>query len=80
MKIDVKGNSKEVTFRNGLNVLVSYDTPVAFHRAGELPRVTDRKFSVTTSKHINQWIKRNGFKETVKVSQEDVETVFNNLK
>ena len=40
---------------NGLRILVSYQTPVAVFTGSTLYR-TERKFSVTTSKHITFYI------------------------
>ena len=40
---------------NGLRILISYQTPVAVFNGSTLFR-TDRKFSVTTSKHITFYI------------------------
>jgi|GWRWMinimDraft_1066009.scaffolds.fasta_scaffold36507_1 kynurenine formamidase len=40
---------------NGLRILISYQTPVAVFTGSTLVR-TERKFSVTTSKHITFYI------------------------
>jgi len=40
---------------NGLRILVSYQTPVAVFTGSTLYR-TERKFSVTTSKHITFYV------------------------
>lgn len=46
-----------ITRNDGTQVLVSYETPVAAFvpSLGGYYR-TDTKYSVTTSKHINQWL------------------------
>jgi len=58
MKLNpIKSNMTEIELSDGTTVLFSYKTPVAccmgdgsgFYR-------TDHKWSVTTSKHINQWL------------------------
>lgn len=50
------GNNKvEVTKADGTIVFYSYNTPVAARVDGKYYR-TSRRFSVTTSKHINQWL------------------------
>lgn len=57
MKIkNLKKNVTEVETKKYL-ILVSYSTPVAYQdkKTGKFYR-TDEKFSVTTSKHINQWL------------------------
>lgn len=49
-------NRTEVDLGNGLTVFFSYKTPVAFFREGLGYFKTSTKWSVTTSKHINQWL------------------------
>lgn len=49
-------NQTQVTFPHGLIVLYSYDTPVAIrHHASGKEYKTSKKWSRTTSKHINSW-------------------------
>lgn len=57
MKIKSLGNNKtELTLANGTTVFFSYQTPVAANLAtGGFIR-TNKKWSVTTSKHITQWL------------------------
>jgi hypothetical protein len=56
MKVTSIGNNKtEFVTSSGCVVLVSYSTPVACLENGKFYR-TEEKFSVTTSKHINQWL------------------------
>lgn len=56
MKIKpIAPNQTEVHLRPGLVVLHSYSTPVAACMDGAFYR-TDKKYSVTTSKHINAWL------------------------
>jgi hypothetical protein len=55
MKIrNIGSNQTEVNISNGV-VLVSYETPVAAIIDGVRYR-TQKKWSVTTSRHINQWL------------------------
>jgi hypothetical protein len=54
---------------NLVEILFSYDTPVAVNTGTEI-LVTEQKFSVTTSRHINQWV--NGF-AIRKVTQAEIE-------
>lgn len=56
-------NKTEITFGNW-TVFFSYNTPVAACDNGSGFYKTDEKFSVTTSKHINQWL--DGRRTTVK--------------
>ena len=57
MKINPIGpNQTEVHIANGTVVFFSYKTPVATQMPdGSFVR-TSRKWSVTTSKHINKWL------------------------
>lgn len=53
-------------------ILFSYSTPVAAHVEGEGYYKTNKKFSVTTTKHINQWLDGAHAKS---VDQEDIEAM-----
>ena len=53
----VASNMTEMELNNGILVLFSYKTPVAAHVPGEGFKRTSKKWSVTTSRHINKWIK-----------------------
>lgn len=56
MKLNCIGsNQNEVTLGNGTVVFFSYSTPVAARIGGGAFR-TDKKWSRTTSKHINHWL------------------------
>lgn len=57
MKVKRLGNtSLEMEFNNGVQVLVSYNTPVAAFVPSRGYIRTSTKWSVTTSKHINKWL------------------------
>lgn len=57
MKLAKLGNNEtEVQINNDVTVFFSYNTPVAAHISGEGYYRTSKKWSVTTSKHINKWI------------------------
>ncbi len=62
MKLNpIAANQTELEISDGcVTVLFSYKTPVAAHVAGEGFYKTDKRWSVTTSKHIGQFIARNG--------------------
>ena len=64
MKIKSLGaNRTELTLPSGTVVFFSYQTPVAAQLAdGGFVR-TDRRYSVTTSKHINQWLQGSSARE-----------------
>lgn len=53
-------NKTEVTFTDGTTVFFSYETPVAFRDTEGNYYRTEKFYSVTTSKHINQWLASKG--------------------
>jgi len=72
MKIKNLGSNKTEVVTGKWTVFFSYRTPVAaFHQTDGYFRTTE-KFSVTTSKHINQWL------ESVK-AKEKPQSFFENL-
>ena len=64
--IPIAANQNEVEIGD-VTVLFSYKTPVACHVAGEGFSKTDKYWSRTTSKHIGQFIARNGGSGAVSV-------------
>ena len=58
MKLNpIKSNMTEVELADGTSVLFSYKTPVAACMGDGSGFIrTSRKWSVTTSRHINQWL------------------------
>jgi hypothetical protein len=57
MKLEQVGpNMVEIQISDGTRILFSYSTPVACHMHGIGYFKTSRKFSVTTSRHINKWL------------------------
>jgi len=70
MRVKNHGSNQTIVEDKGCSVLYSYETPVALI-VGSNNRAykTDRKWSVTTSKHINQWLRKEGFDPK---SQEEV--------
>jgi len=63
MKLQNVGSNQTVLTIDGNRVFFSYNTPVAAEIGGVFYR-TEKKFSVTTSKHINKWL--DGVKAEVK--------------
>ena len=57
----------------GATFLFSYGTPVAYHRPGGGYFRTEQKFSPTTTRHINNWLK--GVNAKV-VPQEEIEKLL----
>lgn len=65
MKLNAVGsNQTEIEKDSGVTVLYSYSTPVAAFVPGKGGLVTDKKYSRTTSKHVNQAIARWGCSKT----------------
>ena len=65
MKVRSIGSNKTELELKDVLILISYETPVAAIRTKSLiPTVlkTDKYWSNTTSKHINQWLSDKGFK------------------
>ena len=50
-----KANCRVLSLSNGREVLISYTTPVAGFVPGLGHVATERKYSVTTSRHVNQY-------------------------
>ena len=83
---NIASNMTEISLEDGTLVLVSYETPVAariFSLAAEndgcaLAR-TSKKWSQTTTKHINKWL-RDTFSDTApKRAKEMPQEFFDNL-
>ena len=59
MRINTPGKNKtELILREGLIVFFSYRTPVACINNGVAYK-TNRKYSTTTTRHINDWLTEN---------------------
>jgi hypothetical protein len=57
MKLKVIGsNQTVVSYPDGVDVLFSYNTPVAVFVPGSGYLRSSTKYSVTTSKHVNSWV------------------------
>lgn len=63
------GSNQTILVVDNAEILFSYETPVAVD-TGEKILVTNEKFSVTTSKHINQYLDG---RRAEKVSQSEIE-------
>ena len=50
----ISGNKNQITLKDGTQVLFSYATPVACWIDGAFYK-TDKFWSKTTSRHINEW-------------------------
>ena len=63
----IAANQTELSFTNGAQVFFSYKTPVAAYCPLRGYIRTEKFWSVTTSRHINKWLK--GITEVTEVSQ-----------
>lgn len=54
----IASNMNEVTI-GSYTILFSYETPVAYKNHAGMYTVTSKKWSKTTSKHINKWLDGN---------------------
>ena len=64
MRIKSLGKNKTELHLKDLTLLISYETPVSIISYGSVGKAalrTSEFFSVTTSKHINVWLRDNGF-------------------
>lgn len=78
-RIDSK-NAYTHTYTNGSQVLYSYATPVAVYIPGLGFLKTSRKWSVTTTRHVNGWLKTNNYPIAQSVEQNEIyewETTLN---
>lgn len=64
-------NNVAIVYSNGIAVLFSYGVPVAGYVPGRGYLRTAKKWSMTTTRHINDWLKKSGA-ETVEVVEQDV--------
>lgn len=55
---NVGSNQTQISLDNGTEIFFSYNTPVAAFVPGIGYVKTEKKWSVTTSKHITMWIGR----------------------
>jgi len=69
MKIKSIGSNQTVLTKGSVQVLFSYETPVAVFVESRGYFRTDKKHSVTTSKHINKWCPPNA----TLVAQSDID-------
>lgn len=61
MKLNPIGSNMTEVELGDKTILFSYKTPVAYHQAGIGYAKTSKHWSVTTSRHINKWLKLSGY-------------------
>jgi hypothetical protein len=69
----IANNQNEFTASDGTTVFFSYKTPVAAFIPGKGVIKTSKKWSVTTSKHVNSWLKK--FSPYVTITSVDQEVL-----
>jgi hypothetical protein len=52
---NIGSNQTQLELSNGTHILFSYETPVAAFIPGKGYVRSSKKYSVTTSKHVNAW-------------------------
>ena len=73
----IAANQNEIETSDGTLVFFSYKTPVAAFISGQGIIRTKKKWSSTTSRHINQWIGANAPTATVsEVEQETLDSLI----
>lgn len=73
MNLKKLGPNETQINQNGYLILYSYNTPVAVHHCADGQEwKTSKKWSATTSKHINKWCKA----DAVAVTQEQLELII----
>ena len=66
----IAANQTEISYNNGTQVFFSYRTPVAAYVPSQGYIRTAKKWSVTTSRHINKWL--GGVNNVTEVTQEQL--------
>lgn len=75
MKLRVLGPNQTEVEADGATVLFSYNLPVAAEINGEL-YVTEKKYSTTTTRHINTWLAGSSTKGASKRPQGFFDNLF----
>ena len=82
MKIKNTGSNTTEVHLQGLILLISYETPVAWYDdTCNVCWVTEKKWSRTTSRHINKFVKQCGGEGLVmEAPQEDLDLLYKNIR
>ncbi len=74
----IRANMTELEIKPGVKILFSYKTPVAFHDMNTATVYrTSKKWSVTTTRHINQWL---GGKGDTEMPQDYFDALLSEVK
>lgn len=71
----IGSNQTEIETSRGDTVLVSYETPVAAHVNGTYVK-TEQRYSATTNKHVNAWLRNNGARQVTIVKQSTLDNLL----
>lgn len=75
MKIDVLDFNQTVVYYKNKTIFFSYNTPVVVEVDGEIYK-TEQFFSVTTSKHIKNYLGEDNYKNAIRLPQETIERMI----
>jgi hypothetical protein len=78
-RVNVGSNQSEVYLQSQVVVFVSFDTPVAARLCDGSFIRTNEYHSITTSKHLNQWLRSKNASDVQTVSNKVLETVILNF-
>lgn len=74
-------NQTELHLGSDVSVFFSYETPVAAFVSGKGYICSEQKYSKTTSKHVNEWLKRYvALNRAVPVPQYQIDALVNVAK
>ena len=76
MKVKSLGKNRTEITAGDTTILVSYSTPVAAWTRGRGYLRTTKYYSVTTSRHINEWLRDNGSTGVIPVEQEELDKLL----
>ena len=71
----IKSSQVEVVMANGTSVFFSYMTPVAAYVPGRGYLRTAKKWSMTTTRHINAWLAGKRAEEVEEVDQDVIDNL-----
>lgn len=76
MKVaNIASNMTEVETAAGVTLLFSYKTPVAAHVPDRGYLRTSKRWSATTSRHINKWLAMRGAHTPTEVDQSELDAL-----
>ena len=76
MKVKSLGKNKTQIKADDKIILISYETPVAAWIRGRGYLRTAKYHSVTTSRHIGEWLREMGAKQVTPVDQQELDNML----